>query len=914
MKYLSRIVVSLLVFFAIINTSFATNYTVTTTADVGAGSLREAITNANASIGPDNIYFNIPTSDGGYNAARSAWVFTPGSAYPMVQGSYINIDATSQTTNQGNLNLNGPEIVIDGGGTLANAFIVVSNANTIKGLCVIRCTYGITIYNATATNNKVTECYVGIKEDGATALGNQYGIAVSGNASATTISNCLISGNTGAGIAVQNTGNVTVTGCRIGTNAMVTLQVPNQDGVVLDNAYYVTVGGNTPSLRNIISGNSNAGIIFNGNGSHHNNIIGNFIGTDSTTLDSIPNVFGIVLYGARNNTIGGINSAYRNVVSGNSSCGILLNGSGTNDNVISANYVGLDSTGMIRIPNHTGILLKSNARRNRIGGTTTGERNVVSGNFEIGIYLEACDSNTFEGNYVGPAADGITAIVVADSMFQGNGLELNTVARYNIVKNNVISGNRVYGFIFYGQTSYNELIGNYIGTDATGNVSMRNATGICVDCASNHNKIYNNVLSGNISYGIFIVTTGTYYNDVKGNLIGTNAAGTDTVPNDIGLILGGGARYNIIGGTTVADRNIISGNRYEGIEVADVGTKFNEIRGNYIGTDITGALKLPNLHGVGLATYPKKNIIDNNLISGNREVGIILYEMADSNYVYRNKIGTAADGITPLSNNQAGIAIDEGASYNVIGGDTLGNIIAFNRIGGIVIRDTLSLYNTISGNATFGNHILSGIDLWPPLMNTNDPGDGDIGPNENLNYPVNYAAAYDTITGLTAIYGEVDIPITTGARVEVFVADNDSTGCGEGMIYLGHAPHWTGNLWWIDVPGLTPGQKITATTTDAKGNTSEFAPNVVVTKTTSIAEHSDESISVYPNPFDDKLYVHSSGNSEITIFNMVGEQVYQIKTNDKNVVLPLKNLKSGIYFLRLKDEKGNVVNRKIVKN
>jgi parallel beta-helix repeat protein len=283
----------------------------------------------------------------------------------------------------------------------------------------------------------------------------------------------------------------------------------------------------------------------------------------------------------------------------------------------------------------------------------------------------------------------------------------------------VISGNRIYGHDIYGNSSYNSTIGNYIGVDATGTVAMPNATGICVDGGSNHNPFINNVISGNIAYGMFIVTTGSNYNELKGNLIGTNAAGTDTIPNQCGLLLGGGTKYNIIGGSNASDRNLISGNRFDGILVADTGTMHNDIRGNYIGTDLTGNNALPNEVGIGFATRPSENNIENNVISGNGHFGIILYEESNKNTIYSNKIGVRADASGALGNHGAGIVISKNSNYNLIGDAGKGNQIAFIDTVGVVITDTNCLYNRISSNTIYSNNIMD-IDLYPYGVNAND--------------------------------------------------------------------------------------------------------------------------------------------------------------------------------------------------
>ncbi|MFH2095016.1 MAG: right-handed parallel beta-helix repeat-containing protein, partial [Bacteroidota bacterium] len=547
--------------------AYSATFTVTNTNDSGAGSLRQAMTDANA-VGPDIIAFNIPLADPNYDAVNGIWVITPLTELPYPTTGYTTIDGTTQTANQGNTNLSGPEIVIDGNNALQSGFILPSPGNTIKGIAIGNFTYGINIYGSMASSNTISGCYIGAGATGSGTMPNDAGITISNGALNNDILNNLISGNATAGIYINTGSGNEIYGNLIGTNYDGTDTIPNGTGILLDNTSGNQIGSNVYSKRNIISGNTDNGIIINASPAGNNIIRGNFIGCDITGLNKLPNAFGIILANSGNNTIGGITNQERNIISGNTESGILINGTGAENNLMVNNYIGVDSTGLSILDNHVGVLIKTNADKNIIGGTNANQRNVISGNSEIGVYIESCDSNVVYGNYIGPDATGMNPLKINDTLFQANGIELNTVARYNIIggvspgQRNIISGNRVYGMIYYGQTSENYLVGNYIGTDVTGNSPLPNATGICVDASSNHNYIYDNLLSGNISYGIFIVTTGSYYNEMKRNLIGTNAAGTDTVPNDIGLLLGGGAKYNYIGGNSLADANVISGNRY----------------------------------------------------------------------------------------------------------------------------------------------------------------------------------------------------------------------------------------------------------------------------------------------------------------------------------------------------------------
>lgn len=114
------------------------------------------------------------------------------------------------------------------------------------------------------------------------------------------------------------------------------------------------------------------------------------------------------------------------------------------------------------ISNYSGIVLKSNSNSNIIGGSQAGEGNLVSVNIEMGIYVEASDSNIIIGNIIGPKITGTSAFMTGDTLIQSNGVEFNTVVKYTRLggysarERNIISGNRAFGMVYYGNTAYNE--------------------------------------------------------------------------------------------------------------------------------------------------------------------------------------------------------------------------------------------------------------------------------------------------------------------------------------------------------------------------------------------------------------------------------------------------------------------------
>jgi len=906
--------------------SIAANYNVSNTNDSGAGSLREALSIGGSAYG-SNIIFNIPSTDAGYNVVSGVWTITLLTPLPYLMGGHTTIDGSTQTVNQGNTNTYGPEIMIKCDTMLNYSFIMVSPGNLIKGIIFNGFKYGVMLYGSNSTNNTITECYFGTDPTG-TSIGipNENGICFNNNATNNQIINNLISGNTNAGISALDAGGNNFRGNKIGTDISGTLPLPNIYGIALDNSSSNVIGGSGETQRNIISGNSFGGIVINEITSKANVITANFIGTDITGTHILPNDQGIVLSYANNTIIGGSDPSKRNIISGNTSGGIIMNGTGTRNNIIKGNYIGTDTSGLKPLSNYAGILMKSKSNSNIIGGSTPNERNIISANIEMGIYVEASDSNVITGNYLGPDATGLAAFKTADTLLQANGVEFNTVSKHNILggynagEGNIISGNRVYGMVYYGNVSYNSVIGNFIGVDASGNNPLPNATGICVDGGSNNNPIINNVLSGNISYGIFIVTTGSNYNIFKGNIVGLNATGTDTVPNESGLLVAGGTRYNIIGGDALGDKNVFSGNRYAGVQIVDIGTKYNTIKGNYIGTDLSGMLSLPNYYGMCVVTNASSNTIDKNIISGNKKFGMLFFENADSNTVTNNKIGIASDSSSALGNGTAGIVIYNGASHNKIGTLNNGNIIANHDTAGIIIMDNTTICNTISSNSIYNNTFL-GIDIFPKGVNSNDAGDADAGPNDLMNYPDIISAAYNSQNNYSLIKGHLDTQNPQNCVVELFTALPNLFNYGDGKQFIGTAIPDTSGNWTYFGPGAQAGEIITSTATNSCGSTSEFSANFNVVTGMTESNKSNTSFNVYPNPANDRLYIQfaSDRNSEIfvCIIDVFGRKVYSTDKTDTSAginyqEINVSSISQGIYFLQIREKDKLCCTQKII--
>ena len=274
------------------------------------------------------------------------------------------------------------------------------------------------------------------------------------------------------------------------------------------------------------------------------------------------------------------------------------------------------------------------------------------------VYVGSSD-NLVEGNLLGLSAAGVA---LPGAIHQGVFINLasgNTIGGTTAAARNVISGNLT-GIEIDGGSA-NVVLGNYIGTDTTGNLAIGNAGGSAVELDGATNctiggtiAAAGNVLSGSRS-GVFILNTPLGAgNVVEGNLIGTNPAGTAAVGNVVGVeIFSPG---NTVGGTAAGAGNVISGSTsFSGVEIDGSASSGNLVAGNKIGTDITGNLALGNVGGGVVATDGASNNTiggtaagAGNVISGNTDDGVEITGSGTSgNLVVGNLIGTNAAGIQP---------------------------------------------------------------------------------------------------------------------------------------------------------------------------------------------------------------------------------------------------------------------------
>ena len=585
--------------------------------------------------------------------------------------------------------------------------------------------------------------------------------------------------------------NNIIQGCLIGTTGA-SDNGNKHHGILLSNgAENNLIGGTTEAARNIISGNGtpetgtddmdNVVPLGFGNGVHldgpdttGNRIIGNYIGVNADGSAAVPNAFSgvVITNGASGNFIGGSGAGAGNIISGNGDAsngcpdncgngmrpfygnGVYLDGSMTLDNVIQGNLVGVGAAGE-DVNNKTAGIRFDGAIGNLIGGPEPGAGNTISGHgvnefISGGIALLGCDSTVVENNNV-----------------TGNGSGIYIEGGLNCVIGSPGAGN-----VFSGNTSgvdfgsgFNHVFqGNYVGTNRGGTSAIANfhsgfyVSGFVRDLMiGGSGPGEGNVFSGNRNDGIVISSILVFGNSddpvifVQGNQIGTNAAGTEALPNRVlGILLDQGARNVQIGGTGDGEGNVISGNLLDGIRIA----RSNDFQG--------GA---------------------NHIV------------------IQGNLIGTNATATGFIPNSSSGIAILEGGNTNTIGGivEGEGNIIAGNAANGVHLRGgslETTAANTIRGNSIYSNGNKG-------ILLQDDANAGILAPAVTGLGPVSGTAPPNTTVDL---YGDA------AGQGRLYVASTMADGAGNYSL--------NPDLSVLTSMGLN---MLTATATDAGGNTSEFS-------------------------------------------------------------------------------------------
>jgi CSLREA domain-containing protein len=257
----------------------------------------------------------------------------------------------------------------------------------------------------------------------------------------------------------------------------------------------------------------------------------------------------------------------------------------------------------------------------------------------------------------------------------------------------------------------------------------------------------------------------------------------------------------------------------------DVFVSNTRVEGNFIGTNPAGTADLGNSEqGVYIEfgsedTVGGTSLAVRNLISGNGEYGI--WTEVSGTKVLGNLIGTDRTGTKALGNDLHGVFLD--SSFETVGGETAAsaNVIAFNGQDGVAVDDSRG--SAILRNSIFANGKL-GIDLGDNGRTANDVGDADSGVNNHQNFPVISSA--ETVGTVTTINARLNSTPFTGFVVRFFSnPSNDNEGkryLGQMSVQTDENGN-TGAFTFSPEQRVGLGQRITATATDPAGNTSEFS-------------------------------------------------------------------------------------------
>lgn len=483
------------------------------------------------------------------------------------------------------------------------------------------------------------------------------------------------------------------------------------------------------------------------------------------------------------------------------------------------------------------------------------------------------------GNTVSACWSGLDATGNAAAPNALQGIYIAEGAHDNAIDGCVLSGNTQYGAWVSGPaTSGNVVRNSRIGTNANGTAAVKNNSGgIIFTDATHHGTIENNLISGNTDAGLWITGEGVDHHLIRGNRVGTNAAGTAAIPNTfVGAYIIDGASDNLI------ENNLFSGNQNEGLRLAGSGTVRNTVRNNRAGTSADGSSAISNgFTGVAMLGGTKDNLIENNHISGNGVVGLTFGDPGTSgNRAFRNYIGTDASGTQPLPNGYAGVYLVSGCDGNQVGdGPGTGNLISSNLSAGIFIDATGPAGNRIRNNLIgpdrYGDVVFDlqseGILINPGLAGTevggSQPGAANVirgnsrrgivvfqsGSTNNsfrrnsisrngwdgieLNDGSNHAIQAPHLSGAalalaTHVSGTFRGNASESYRIEYFASAAASMSSGE--VFLGERTVTADGNGSADIdtslPAIVPaGRVITVTATSlATGDTSEFSNGMTV--------------------------------------------------------------------------------------
>lgn len=422
-------------------------FQVTNTNDSGAGSLRQAILDANANAGADSIDFAI--------AGTGTHIITLSSVLPDIS-EQVFIDATTDDSYTDR-----PAIVIDGNGSTGGGFSLRDGADgsVIRGLVIRNFNGNAITIHAGADGNTIAGNYFGQLDTTGNqgGTGNSSGIVVASNNNVIGGVNGsdanLISGNLGSGVTINGGSGNLIYGNLIGTDLSGQSAIGNAGpGIAL-----VAASGN--EIRsNLVSGNLNDGISLN---NASNNVINsNFVGINFDTDRRLANAGnGIALHaGSSSNQIQG------NIVSGNNGHGLLISGEASDGNTLLGNGIGF-SSGLSGSPlavanGLDGIALRDGTGNNQIGDSSGGNFIIAPEQNGISI-IGASTGNRIQGNLIGSLPGVLTSSGIGQhGILLAGGASDNLIGGTGSNEGNLIANVNLLGGSYDGISLDNSGLGN----------------------------------------------------------------------------------------------------------------------------------------------------------------------------------------------------------------------------------------------------------------------------------------------------------------------------------------------------------------------------------------------------------------------------------------------------------------------
>jgi hypothetical protein len=312
----------------VISSALAADFVVTNMNSSGPGSLSQAITDANAVPGRDNILFNIQGAGVHVIDASTA---LPEVTDPVIIDGYTQPGAQPNTRAVGDnavilIEINTPPSDSDTDGLLISA-----GTSIVRGLSITGFNRSGIQLAGPGTGNTIEGNFIGLRPDGTTAVASNRGIHVG------------------------TTGNM--------------------------------IGGTTPSARNVISGvgdPASTGVFVQGN---QNTVSGNYIGTDASGMVPCAHNIGVLVFpGIGDVVIGGTTAGAGNVISGTFAAVQVL----SVRTQIQGNYIGIASDGKTPLKNN-GIGVYVGGGNNTIGGLAAGAGNAIAFSGRAGVWLWPSD-------------------------------------------------------------------------------------------------------------------------------------------------------------------------------------------------------------------------------------------------------------------------------------------------------------------------------------------------------------------------------------------------------------------------------------------------------------------------------------------------------------------------------------------